>query len=89
MASRMPMSYDVEVFMTQEEALYAVWERGDDSQHGSSSEGTVPMTLLSERAMSSARVGPSGRGLELEDVETKDLGSVKSRGDGKLVEQGK
>ena len=29
MAGRTPMSLDVEVFMTKEEALYAEWEHGD------------------------------------------------------------
>ena len=46
------------------------------------------MTASSAWAMSSTEAGSSGRDLGMEDVETENLGSVKSRGDCQNVELG-
>ena len=52
-------------------------------------EDTIPMARPSDRAWSSASAGPSGTLLAAEDVETEDLGSVESKGEGQLMEKGK
>ena len=60
MAVREPLSPHVEVFMTEEEALWAEWERGDDSKQGSITERIIPFTILSAWAMSNIEAGQAG-----------------------------
>ena len=75
------------VYMTKEEALFSEW--GEDISHqGSSTEDTFPMARPTNRIGSRAGVGPSGAVLSTKDIETEDLGSFKSKGEGQLVEHG-
>ena len=74
-------SLGVEVFMTEEEALWAEWEHGVDSDQWSSSEGVFPLTVPSVRAMSSIEIGSSGHYLADDEVETEDLELVESQRD--------
>ena len=39
------------MFMTEEKALWGEWERGDDFDQGSSSEGVLHLTVSSARVM--------------------------------------
>ena len=50
MVGQEPLSPDVRVFMTEEEALFYEFECGD-SQHGSSSEGALLTAMPSARAL--------------------------------------
>ena len=68
-------SPNVRVFMTEKEALWYEFEHGF-SQLGSSSEGNPWVDLLSARALSQVRAGPSGRNME--DVESDDIEVVYS-----------
>ena len=81
MAGHDPSCPRVEVFMTEEKALWAEWEHNDDSDHGSSSEGILLLTLLSAWAMSNVEAGPSGRDLSAKDVKTEDLKFVDTQKD--------
>ena len=54
----MSTSFVVEIFMVEEEALYAEWENAD-SEQGSSSEGALFTIVSSTRELSHLRAGPS------------------------------
>ena len=75
----------VKVYMTEEEAMFIEWDECS-SQHGSSLEDTIPKLMSIDRVRSSTSAWPSRVVLSTEDVKTKDLGLVKSRGQGQLVE---
>ena len=81
MAGHDPSSSRVEVFMTEEKALWAEWEHNDDSDHGSNSKGILPLTLMIAWAMSNVEAGPSGRDLSAKDVKTEDLKFVEAQKD--------
>ena len=59
MAGRDLRKPEVEIFMSNEDALYTEWGCDLDSQNGSSSKGMVPMALLIERTMLGIEAGPS------------------------------
>ena len=60
MAGRAPRSPDVEVYMTEEETLFAEWEHGNSKQRNSS-EGALFSSVPSVRALSHIGAGPTSR----------------------------
>ena len=68
----MPRSSEVEVFMTEQEALWDEWER-IDSKQGSSTDLDVPLVVLSEREITSQEAGPNNRNLGEEEVDSDDI----------------
>ena len=71
-------SPEVRVFMTEREALWHEFDHGF-SQLGSSSEGNPWVDIPSARALSQARVGPSGRVTgDVDSVDVEDADSEKT-----------
>ena len=65
-----------------------MWERRGDSGQGSSIESDIPLARPNTRGVYSQEAKPSGHGLGMEDVVTKDLGSVESCGNLQADEAG-
>ena len=78
----------VEIYQTEEEALWTEWERRGDYDQGSSTESDIPLARPSTRGVYSQEAGPSSRGLGMEDVMIEDLRSVKSCGNFQAEEVG-
>ena len=88
MVGRESLSPRVEIFMTEEDALWVEQEWGDDSKQGSSTEGIILLTMLSAQAVLSFEDGPSGYDLNVDEFKIEDLELVESQGDHQIVEVG-
>ena len=75
----MPTSPVVEVFMTEEKALYSEWENTYFEQ-GSSSKGALLIAMPSARGLSNLMVGLSIRQIGEEEVNSEDVEVVYSKG---------